>query len=550
MKKLEKQDGRGRQRAVAASILACLFTAAAFAPAAHAAAPKYDLSAWGTADWAPEYGAYISTSGTPFARQTTIGDSGGSWTMRSSAERTRLRQAGAGTWSQGSSLRFTPVFTAARKADVVVTGGPTSSLNVALRLRVDGTLGLQCTTATSFCAVSARLVTNVKGVEASTQVSWQHGEGVSTSGGNPHGLSYGFVGGRLRIFGDVVTAPAPVSRDVPFPVHMSLTVSAYMSAGGVYQQASFDADFGGTTDGVMFQPCGPVLVLPAGFDADGEGIVDNRSSEATAPVAADDTVSTTKGVATTIRVLDNDADTDGEPLTIASVGAPGHGTVAINDDGTLAYTPTAGFSGTDGFTYALDDGCGGTVEGTVTVDVRNQAPVAVDDGADTYRGTAIEVDVMANDSDPDGDTIEPAIDSEPENGTVAVTADGTMLYTPEPGFVGTDTFAYTIDDGDGGTAVGTVAVNVLEDAAGPSCAERRIDSTTMDVDVLDDLSGVSSIRTVVAHQADVTIPPFEPGSRSVTVRVQAGSGLMPLGAAVLELADRSGNVTHCTIVVS
>jgi hypothetical protein len=91
----------------------------------------------------------------------------------------------------------------------------------------------------------------------------------------------------------------------------------------------------------------------------------------------------------------------------------------------------------------------------------NEPPLAVDDFASTQQATAVVIDVLANDSDPDGGAL--AIDSftQPAHGTATDNGDGTLTYTPNPGFSGVDSFEYTIRDGQGGTASATVNVTVF-----------------------------------------------------------------------------------------
>lgn len=95
----------------------------------------------------------------------------------------------------------------------------------------------------------------------------------------------------------------------------------------------------------------------------------------------------------------------------------------------------------------------------VTVDIPDQPPVAADDQATTPSGTAVTVAVLANDGDPDGDPLSVVSVTQGANGSV--TTDGTTVtYTPVPGFSGSDSFTYTIDDGLGGTATATVTITV------------------------------------------------------------------------------------------
>jgi hypothetical protein len=189
----------------------------------------------------------------------------------------------------------------------------------------------------------------------------------------------------------------------------------------------------------------------------------------TPPVAVPDVATTTAGNAvTTGNVLSNDTDLDGDTLTVSSFTQGTSGTVVNNNNGTFTYTPSAGFAGADSFTYTVSDGRGGTSVGTVAVTVSpivippvNTPPVATDETATTNAGNAVTtVDVLANDSDADGDDLSITNFSQGTSGTVTNNGDGTFTYTPNAGFTGSDSFTYTISDGNGGTDVGTVAVTV------------------------------------------------------------------------------------------
>ena len=109
-------------------------------------------------------------------------------------------------------------------------------------------------------------------------------------------------------------------------------------------------------------------------------------------------------------------DVDGDPLTYAAgATAPGHGTLTVNPDGSYVYTPAADFNGTDTFTYTVTDGTV-TVEKTITVTVTpvNDPPVAVDEMAKVRQDHAVDIDVLANDRDPDGDPLHVAAASSPQ----------------------------------------------------------------------------------------------------------------------------------------
>lgn len=92
------------------------------------------------------------------------------------------------------------------------------------------------------------------------------------------------------------------------------------------------------------------------------------------PVAGQDAVTTTQGVAVTIAVLSNDADPDGDALSVASIGPAGAGSVTLNADGTLTYVPGADFTGSDRFIYTVTDPLGAVATGSVTVTVAPPPP--------------------------------------------------------------------------------------------------------------------------------------------------------------------------------
>jgi uncharacterized repeat protein (TIGR01451 family) len=188
------------------------------------------------------------------------------------------------------------------------------------------------------------------------------------------------------------------------------------------------------------------------------------------PVAVPDTAATDTGAAVTIIVLANDTDPEGGALTVSGNAQPGHGLLLPHADGTFTYTPDAGFSGTDTFTYTVRDASGGeSGSATVTITVRNADPVAAADVAATGEGDARDIDVLGNDSDPNtGQTLTVASVTQPGHGTTAIVA-GKVRYTPEAGFKGIDTFTYTAGDGNGGTATGTVTVTVSD--AAPQAAD-------------------------------------------------------------------------------
>ncbi len=183
------------------------------------------------------------------------------------------------------------------------------------------------------------------------------------------------------------------------------------------------------------------------------------------PLATDDVVSTRADTAVNLDPTANDVDPDGDPLAVEDIVAqPLHGTARLESDGSVTYTPDAGFVGTDVFEVSIADGSGGFDQSTVTVFVaadENEAPVARDDAYDVPADAATELDVLANDSDPNGDDIAVVEVVQGQQGVVSVIVDDgatTLVYTPNAGAQGSDSFTYTISDGRGGEAQATVTV--------------------------------------------------------------------------------------------
>lgn len=183
----------------------------------------------------------------------------------------------------------------------------------------------------------------------------------------------------------------------------------------------------------------------------------------TAPTANDDTATVAEDQSVSVNVLANDTPTG---VTIDSVGKPSNGKAVVSA-GNILYTPKADFHGTDSFTYKITDG-DDTDSATVTVTVTpvNDAPEARDDQARTRPGTAVEVNVLKNDKDADGDDLVVSLVSPPAHGTVVLnTTTQRVTYTPTAGYTGTDTFTYRASDSSLASDVATVTVTVKEKAA-------------------------------------------------------------------------------------
>ena len=173
-------------------------------------------------------------------------------------------------------------------------------------------------------------------------------------------------------------------------------------------------------------------------------------------------------------VLSNDDDPNGDVLTATLVSFPDNGTVTFNDNGSLIYTPDPGFVGTDSFTYNATDGSlNSTAKVSITVTTVNDTLSARNDSYTVAESTDRDLStldisapgVLGNDADPDGDSLSARVVEAPTNGTLQLAANGSLSYTPEPGFTGTDTFRYEASDGSlSDTATVTIAVTRETDA--------------------------------------------------------------------------------------
>lgn len=197
------------------------------------------------------------------------------------------------------------------------------------------------------------------------------------------------------------------------------------------------------------------------------------------PVATDDEAATTPGTSVDIPVLLNDSDPDGEALTIVALGMPSHGSVQIRPGQVLRYTPQPGFVGLDSFTYSVADAAGEVATARVTVYVRNanMPPVAQPDSASTTVDTPVDIAVLANDRDDDGDPLSLVALTVPAHGRIAVGTNRHVTYTPDAGFEGEDRFAYTIRDDRGETATATVTVSVIRPNAAPTAVADVVETS-------------------------------------------------------------------------
>ncbi len=242
------------------------------------------------------------------------------------------------------------------------------------------------------------------------------------------------------------------------------------------------------------------------------------------PLALDDQDETPEDTPVTIAVLANDSDPDEDALTVNSVTSGTNGGVVNNNNGTVTYSPAANYHGTDSFTYVAGDGKGGldTAQVTITVTPVNDRPVAVDDQAQTNEDTPVQVNVVANDSDVDGDNLTVSAVTQGSQGQVTNNNNGTVTYAPQANTTGQDIFTYVINDGNGGldTAQVTVNVNPVNDppVANEDAFEFNEDSTiTVDILANDlDQDGDTLVTEIIVAPKHGAIKDVEQGNLSYT----------------------------------
>lgn len=260
--------------------------------------------------------------------------------------------------------------------------------------------------------------------------------------------------------------------------------------------------------------------------------------------AFDDALSTGLNQAATFNPRDNDF---GDAIAITAKTNGAHGTVTIGSGGSsLTYTPTTGYTGSDSFTYTITDSYARTATATVamTVVVTNHNPVAVSDSISTTVNTAKVFDPRTNDTDQDGDTLSISAKTDGGHGVVTITGGTSLTYTPTTNYVGSDSFTYTLSDGHGGTAVGTVSVSVASPITllNPTYYVNKNTTTTVPRSALGTASDSATLTitsvsagTIISSGASFTyspgsVPNCEVDERIISYTLQHPSGYTATGS--------------------
>ncbi|WP_226156982.1 Ig-like domain-containing protein, partial [Escherichia coli] len=274
-----------------------------------------------------------------------------------------------------------------------------------------------------------------------------------------------------------------------------------------------------------------------------------------APEAKDDSAATKESKPVTIDMENNYSDKDGDvdhgSLAIKTNGGKGFAKFV---NGKLVYQPNKGEVGTDTITYTVTDKNGNISEdATITINI-DAPPVANDDSAKANKATPVELDVLGNDTDLDGD-IDPTtleVVSEPTKGTVKV-VDGKLVYTANPDATGQDTITYLVKDKNGNVSnKATVTIDITEPpVANEDKADTRhntpveIDITANDTDLDGDLDKNSVVITQPGTKGTVTIG--EDGKLIYT----PNKGEHGTDTITYTIKDKNGNVSNeATVTVT
>ena len=181
----------------------------------------------------------------------------------------------------------------------------------------------------------------------------------------------------------------------------------------------------------------------------------------TPPVASNQTVSVTANIAANLTLKGSDP--DGNSITFRTNSLPVHGALSNFSSltGAITYTPTAGYTGPDSFTFLVNDGVTNSAPATVSITVLNNPPVASNQTVSVTANIAANLTLKG--SDPDGNSITFRTNSPPFHGTLSNfnTLTGAITYTPTANYSGPDSFTFLVNDGLTNSASATVNITVV-----------------------------------------------------------------------------------------
>jgi hypothetical protein len=213
----------------------------------------------------------------------------------------------------------------------------------------------------------------------------------------------------------------------------------------------------------------------------------------------------------TINVLSHDSSSATlVPSSVAVVSTPTHGTAVAQTDGSILYTPSGGYLGADAFTYTISDSNGETSSASTVAVVVNVpvAPTANNDSFNVIAGTPTKLNVMANDvegSIASNTTLHLA--SNASHGTLAIQSDQSILYTPDAGYTGTDSFTYVLVDAVGDPSAPATVSLTIGAAPAPVASAVVAPILSGSTGTINVLASVTSVAPIVDSSVQIVTGP-------------------------------------------
>jgi large repetitive protein len=200
-----------------------------------------------------------------------------------------------------------------------------------------------------------------------------------------------------------------------------------------------------------------------------------------APLALDQTVTVYQNTPYPVTLTGSDPDLN-DAISYSVESGPNHGSLEGGVQALRKYTPVSGYSGPDVIKFRTIDshGLASVAQGTITINVipavqANRPPAAVNQALSTSLNTPIAVKLTG--SDPDLDPLQFLLNAPaPQHGTLTGSAPN-LTYTPDTGFVGTDSFGFKVDDGKLQSPLGTITITVAKPNTPP--VAKNISATTI-----------------------------------------------------------------------
>ena len=262
-------------------------------------------------------------------------------------------------------------------------------------------------------------------------------------------------------FWATATHSIQISTNITFPSILNVGVEKELSVSGSGGSGNYTYEWATTCSGTFSNPFSSTTTFTP--NAPGTCILEVLVTDACGresffskvivilddpqpPVAMDDVITTAECAPGVVNVLSNDNDPEGGDLAVTLLCAGSNGTFINLGTGSVTYNPDNGFIGMDMVDYEICDPTFLCDTATISVTVSlNTAPTANNDNDTTLIDTPVEIDVLANDSDPENGILNIDIVTQSSDGTAFVIGDQ-VLFQPDAGFSGDATFTYEVCD--------------------------------------------------------------------------------------------------------